>query len=109
MRNQTDNRKHQRYTHNAPMVYAFQNSDLFFSATICNYCKTGMCFEAGYALTPGAKIFIMLENYSRDAKGHDISNQYRAEVKWCSPVSDSDAFFYNVGVKYRRTAEEQSG
>ena len=97
---QSDKRKHRRIAHQAPVLYAFQDSDLFFSATMRNYCKNGMCFEAGYAMNPGVEIFVMIEDYSRNFEGHDLLNACHARVRWCKPLPDSDAFFYNIGIKY---------
>lgn len=99
---QIDMRKTNRFLHKAPVLYAFQNSDRVYGATIRNYCKKGMCFEAGYSLEPGDEIVIMLENFPRDANVHAMSHRYHATVRWCKPLADSQAFFYNVGVEYER-------
>ena len=106
---QSDKRKHQRIAHQTSVLYAFPGSDLLFSATMRNYSKNGMCFEAGYALNPGTEIFIMLEDYPADTEGHDLGNRYHARVRWCKSLQDYDAFFYNVGVKYCQPVDRSSG
>ena len=64
--------------------------------------EKGMCFEAGYSLEPGDEIVIMFENFPRDANVHAMSHRYHATVRWCKPLADSQAFFYNVGVEYEQ-------
>jgi hypothetical protein len=57
-----EKREHVRYDLDTSIVYAFQNSDQFKPARLCNYCKGGMCFEAGNAIDPGSDIYIMMED-----------------------------------------------
>lgn len=99
----TENREFERHRHDASLLYAFQNSDKYYSATMCDYGDDGMCFVAGYALEPGSEIFIKMENFPEDVGGHNIKECYNAVVQWCEPMPDTDAFFYKVGVKYSRT------
>ena len=99
---QIDLRKTDRFPQKAPVLYAFQKSDRVYGATMRNRCKKGMCFETGYSLKPGDEIVIMLENFPRDAYALAVSHRYHATVRWCKPLRDSQAFFYNVGVEYER-------
>lgn len=96
----TENRHSRRHRHDAPLLYAFQNSDMFFSATLCNYSDSGLCFEAGYPVRPGTEIFVMLENDPRDTAGHPIRRGSHVQVRWCRPRPDADAFFYRIGARY---------
>ena len=57
-----DKREHERFDLNASMVYAFDDSDLFYQARMCNYCKCCMCFISDNVIEPGSDIYIMLEN-----------------------------------------------
>jgi hypothetical protein len=100
MMNPTENRESKRHKHNAPLLYAFQHADIYYSATMCDYGVDGMCFLAGYELKPGTEIFIMIEDYAHSAEGHDIHEYCNAIVQWCEPMPNTDAFFYKVGVKY---------
>ena len=99
---QTEKREFERRKHEAALLYAFHESEVYYSATLCNYGDDGMCFLAGYSLEPGSKIFIRMENFPDEAVGHDIKEWYHAVVQWCEPMQDSDAFFYRVGVKYSK-------
>jgi len=100
MLTQAENRESERRKHEASLLYAFHDSDKYYSATMCDYGDDGMCFVAGYSLEPGAEIFIRVENFPDEAEGHNIREWYNAVVQWCEPLPDSDAFFYKVGVKY---------
>ena len=102
MMSRTENREFNRVHHDAPLLYVFQDSDSFYSATLCNYGEDGMCFESGYELEPGTEIVIMLDDYPRSVSGHEIQKRYNAIVKWCQSRPDTAAFFYRVGVKYCR-------
>lgn len=97
-----ENREFKRVSHEAPLRYAFRNSDTFFSVTMCNYCDQGMCFISGYELEPGSEINIMPDEDPRADGGHSIQDHYQAKVKWCRPLQGTDAFFYKVGVQYRK-------
>jgi hypothetical protein len=99
---QTENRESERHKHEAALLYAFNDSEKYYSATMCNYGEDGMCFVAGYSLEPGSKIFIRIENYPDEAAGRNIKEWYNAVVQWCEPMPNSDAFFYHVGVKYSK-------
>ena len=99
---QTENRESERRKHDAALLYAFNDSENYYSATMCNYGDDGMCFVAGYSLEPGSEIFIRMENFPEEAVGHNIKEWYNAVVQWCEPMPDSDAFFYKVGVRYSK-------
>ena len=99
-----DKREHERFDLNASMVYAFHDSDLFYQARMCNYCKGGMCFISGNALEPGSDIYIMMENFSPDAVGADFYDGYLAEVRWCQKLSQENTTDFRVGVKYYQTS-----
>jgi hypothetical protein len=60
---QTENRESKRHKHDAALLYAFHNSEKYYSATMCDYGDDGMCFVAGYSLEPGSEIFIRMENF----------------------------------------------
>ena len=98
-----EKREYERFDLDTPIVYAFQDSDQFNQARMCNYCKGGMCFEASNALEPGSDIYIMMENFSPDAVGAEIYDGYLAEVRWYRKISRRKADQFMVGVKYYQT------
>jgi len=100
---QEEKRDSVRYAHDASIVYAYHNSDEFFNATMCNFCKDGMCFTSRLAIEPGSDIYIMMEDFSADSVGSEIYNGYLAEVRWCQQQSDVENFSYKIGVKYYQT------
>jgi len=104
MTHYNEKREHVRYDLDSPIIYAFQDSDEFKPARLCNYCKGGMCFEAGDALEPGSDIYVMMENFSPDSIDADFWDGYLAEVRWCRKPSPQLAEQFLVGVKYYRTS-----
>ena len=98
-----ENREHERFELNASMVYAFHDSDLFYQARMCNYCKGGLCFIADNAIEPGSDIYIMMENFAPDAVGAEFYDGYLAEVRWCRKLFPKDADEFKVGVRYYQT------
>ena len=96
-------REYERHELDTPIVYAYHDSDQFFNARMCNYCKGGMGFESANAIEPGADIYIMLETFLPDADDADFYDGYLAEVRWCRKLSGNNTERYNVGVKYYQT------
>ena len=86
-----------------PIVYAFQDSDQFNPARLCNYGKGGMCFEASDAIEPGSDIYIMMDNFLPDSIDAEFYDGYLAEVQWCRKHSLGTAEQFRVGVKYYQT------
>ena len=98
-----EKREYKRYDLKSPVIYAYQDSDQFSKAQMCNYCEGGMCFEACNAIEPGSDIYIMMENFSPDAVGADFYDGYLAEVRWCRELIQENAADFMVGVKYYQT------
>ena len=96
-------REYQRRDLKAPMVYAYQDSDLFYQARMCNYGKGGMCFESDSALEAGSDIYIMMENFFSMADDAEFYDGYLAEVRWCRLSLQEDVEQFKVGVKYYQT------
>jgi hypothetical protein len=104
MTHYNEKREHVRYDLDSPIIYAFQDSDQFKPARLCNYCKGGMCFEAGDAIEPGSDIYVMMENFLPDSIDVDFYDGYLAEVRWCRKPLPQAAEQFLVGVKYYQTS-----
>jgi hypothetical protein len=98
-----EKRAYARYDNDTAIVYAFQDSDQFSKARLCNYCEGGMCFESSSALEPGSDIYIMMEDFMPDADDTEFYDGYLAEVRWCRKVSMKNSDQFIVGVKYYQT------
>jgi hypothetical protein len=98
-----EKREFVRYNLDTPIVYAFQDSDQFIPARLCNYCKGGMCFETDNAIEPGADIYIMMENFLEDSIDANFYDGYLAEVRWCCQYSPEPSDAFLIGVKYYQT------
>ena len=92
-----------RHDLDAPIIYAYQNTDQFIHAVMCNYSKDGMCFKTPDEINPGSDIYIMMENYSPDTVHAELYEGYFAEVRWCQQMSSLEVPGYQVGVKYYKT------
>ena len=103
----TEKRQFERHDHDAPIVYAYHNSDKFFGAKMCNVSQGGMCFESNRAVKPGLDIYIMMETYTSDAIGSEVYDGYLAKVIWCQKLVIGKTRLYRVGVKYYETAIDQ--
>jgi hypothetical protein len=98
-----EKREYVRYDLDTPIVYAFQDSDQFNPARLCNYCKGGMCFEAENAVEPGEDIYIMMENFLPDSIGDEFYDGYLAEVRWCRKPARKPSHQFLIGVRYYQT------
>jgi hypothetical protein len=98
-----EKREHVRYDLDTPIVYAFQDSDKFNPARLCNYGKGGMCFETDHAVERGADIYIMMENFLPDSIDAEFYDGYLAEVRWCRKHSPEPAEQCLIGVKHYQT------
>jgi len=103
MQKKDERRVFERYDNDAPIVYAYHDTDRFFQAVMCNYSTEGMCFKTSKAVDPGSDVYIMMENYSSDTVHADLYEGYFAEVRWCQQLSSLEVPGYQVGVKYYKT------
>ena len=103
----SEKRTAERFTHQAPIVYAYHNSDQFLPATMCNFCIGGMCFLADQPVNTGSDIYVMMEEFAPDPIGAEIYEGYLAQVRWCRLLPDVDPTQYKIGVKYYRTVIDQ--
>ena len=98
-----ERRGYKRHDLRAPVIFAYQDSDQFTKAQMCNYCEGGMCIEASNAIEPGSNIYVMMENFSPDPIDAEFYDGYRAEVRWCRNISLENNNEFKVGVKYYKT------
>jgi len=103
MQKRDERRVFERYENDAPIVYAYHNTDQFFQAVICNYSNEGMCFKTSQAVDPGSDIYIMMENFSPDAFHAELYEGHFAEVRWCQQLQPLKVVSFRVGVKYYKT------
>lgn len=103
MKKKDERRMFERHDTDAPIVYAYHNTDQFFQAVMCNYSKDGMCFNTPDEIDPGSDIYIMMENYVPDTIHAHLYEGYFAEVRWCCQLQTHEVPGYQVGVKYYKT------
>ena len=103
MKNKDNRRLFDRNKNDAPIVFAYHNTDHFYHAVMCDYSNEGMCFMTPDGVDPGSDIYIMMENFSSDAIHAELYEGFFAEVKWCLPIPAEDVSTYRVGVKYYKT------
>jgi hypothetical protein len=103
MKKNNDRRMFDRIKNDAPIVFAYHNTDHFYHAVMCNHSTDGMCFVSSDGVDPGSDIYIMMENYNPDSIHAEFYEGFFAEVKWCLPTSTKEIDEYRVGVKYYKT------
>jgi hypothetical protein len=103
MKKKDNRRVFERIKNDAPIVFAYHNTDQFYPAVMCDYSMDGMCFITPDGVDPGSDIYIMMENYAPDSIHAELYEGFFAEVKWCHPISAGERPEYRVGVKYYKT------
>ena len=103
MKTKDERRVFERYDNDAPVIYAYHNTDRFFQALMCNYSNEGMCFKTSDVIDTGSDIYIMMENYAPDTIHAELYEGHFAEVRWCRQLPDPEVSGYKVGVKYYKT------
>lgn len=103
MKNNNNRRLFDRIKNDAPIVFAYHNTDHFYHAVMCDHSADGMCFITPDGVDPGSDIYIMMENYNPDSIHAEFYEGFFAEVKWCHPTSAKKISEYRVGVKYYKT------
>lgn len=83
------------------IMYSFSKHKNYQIAKMLNSSTEGMHFEAGYAIEPGSEICIKMLNYSPDINySPEAYKAFRATVKWCKEMENSDSSSYGIGVQY---------
>ena len=99
---QTDKRSDKRIASNAPIIFSLFSTHFWkeYPSMTRNHSKSGMCFESGQPLIPGAHLFIRVDKQSDSSSGVRLRNSTIAEVKWCRKLKDEQASGYCVGARY---------
>lgn len=103
MKKEKERRSSERLHYETPIVYTPQSASEKHTSRMYNTSKGGMCFVSDYALAPGEKIFVKMEDYSIDTQPVEETDAQWAEVKWCQEVRDIYASYYGqyeIGVQY---------
>ena len=49
-----------------PIVYTFEDSNVFYQATLCKRGNNCLCFETGNYIEKGKQVYVMTEDYPID-------------------------------------------
>lgn len=100
----TEKRKYLRHKCEATVECSYFNKENYFDAKLRNFSKSGVYFETGHDLKPGATIFLkMILVSSSEIKSLDHERPRLVtlgEVKWRIDLSGSDQPYYGVGVRF---------
>jgi hypothetical protein len=104
----TEKRSLPRIVCRASVRWSYFNKPEQHPAQMLNHSDTGLYFESSFVLTPGATVLIRLEaRPSSCPLGGECAwprTLSVGEVRWCRPLSGSDAPRFGVGVQYHVTA-----
>ena len=100
----TEKRGHERHDCEAIVEWSYFNKNQFFDAKLRNFSKSGVYFETGHDLKPGATIFlkmIFVSSSEINSLDHEHPRLVSlGEVKWRIDLSGSDQPYYGVGVRF---------
>ena len=100
MPEKADNRCQVRLAECASIFYTFIDSRQIYGARMLNCSRDGMCFQTGYAITPGKKIVVLQDQPQPDIPIEVVPGARLATVQWCDSIPEYKAFFYRVGIKF---------
>lgn len=103
-----DEKRHaERHGSEDTIQYTFLNSDRFFSANALNYSRGGLCFLSGFEIRAPAHLYLTVVDSDRVHDCKDIAEGRFAEVRWCRKLPHKPAFFYRIGVQYKKAVDEE--
>jgi hypothetical protein len=78
----------------------YNNSKTYYTpAVMYNYSTQGIYFESDYALQPGSDIHIKVEDQPKGSHAIGADKCYKAKIKWCKEIADTDPSRFGVGVQ----------
>ena len=95
----SDDRKNTRFPHISAITHEDVVSGIHYGASMYNFSKDGLYFEADYLLEPEDEIFIGIEN-SPYASAPGIYECYRAKVKWRKDLDLGRAHNFGYGIQF---------
>jgi len=89
-----------RIYHEAPIIYAYNLSDIYHDGRMFNCSEGGMYLESLQTLMPGSEIHIRLMDFIRTPSWFEVSENYCGEVVWCKSLANGSVSRYGVGVRF---------
>lgn len=86
-----ERRLHERYGHEAEIVYTEVGKNIYSNAKLCNSSRGGMYFNANYPLDPGMGVCIKMNRFQA---------MFTATVVRCTPMTDDGERRYGVGIEF---------
>jgi hypothetical protein len=80
--------------------YNNKSKAYYTPAVMYNYTTQGIYFESDYALQPGSDVHIKVEDQPKGRHIIGADKRYKAKVKWCKEIAESDPSRFGVGVQY---------
>ena len=94
-----EERENTRFPHLSAVTREDVVSGIHYGATMYNYSKDGLYFEADYLLDPEDEIFIGIEN-SPCASAPGVYECYRAKVIWRKDLDLGQSHNYGYGIQF---------
>ena len=86
-----ERRLHERYGHDAEIVYTEVGKNIYSNAKLCNSSRGGMCFNANYSLDPGTDVCVKMNRFQAI---------FTATVVRCTEMDNEGKRQYGVGIQF---------
>ncbi len=97
-----ETRNYKRCSFEAPITFSNVGSqdNNEIRAQMFNFSNGGMYFESNLEVNQGSDIFIKMVSIPPEFPNPENLEGWRAEVRWCREIFNSDNFCYGIGVRY---------
>jgi hypothetical protein len=82
-----------------PIVYTFDDSDVFYQAILCKRSQNCLCVETGDYIEKGKQIYVMTEDYPIDDDDLKIYEGCFGQVGECQKLNLRENVGYVIQVK----------
>lgn len=96
-----------RTDYEAPIMFAYSNSDIYYDASMLNSSQGGMYIETSRALMPGSEIYIKIVDFPSVSFWEEENSDFCGSVVWCMSLNKKSGF--GAGVRFLVNVCDQCG
>ena len=72
-----------------PIVFAYEDSDIFYAAKLLNHGERCLCFVTEEPIGRGLEIYVLCQNFPLDSENFKIFEGCFAQVEDCKKIKDT--------------------